>query len=306
MRGVEVTIFTLHYPFTRKTYKWKGCNVIPLNGANSRIKRFFLLSPMLKRAFRKQHSNYPIDLIHTFWLNEATLFGYSLSTDFSIPLLATAMGQDVLDSNSYKKNVLSKKIPMVALSRFHAGFLKLSMKEVIPFGVKAEGITETEKTCDLIFVGSLIKLKNPLYFLQLCNHLGRLDLKINIVGTGPEDEKCRSYIEKNELRNVQLLGECSYAQTQAHLASSRVLVHCSSFESFGMVFIEAMAEGVHVFAPPVGFAYQHPTVHTLTFDLEKDVDSVIQLLELPAPSPVVYSIETTVDAYLQRYNSLLI
>jgi glycosyltransferase involved in cell wall biosynthesis len=305
LRGYKITVFTLHYPFTKKEYTWKDTRVIPLNGANNGVKKTFFLFAKLKSAFKRIHKTQPFDLIHSFWLNEASLFGQKLSSQYKIPILATSMGQDVLDSNRYKNKVISKNIPTTVLSEFQSNFIAQQKTEIIPFGVKNEVIS-LEKTNDLIFIGSLIKLKNPHFFLELCKHLKGKDLKIKVIGSGPEEAKCKAFTEKHELTTVEIMGECSYEQTQAYLAASKILIHCSSFESFGMIFVEAMANGVHVLSSPVGFAYNNPKVHALTFELKKDTEKVKQLLGLPAPKPIIYSVDATVDAYEKRYASLFI
>lgn len=306
LKGFKTTVFALHYPYTTEEYFWKGSRVIPLNGANSKIKKKIILYSKLKRAFKRIHKNEPFDLMHAFWLNEATLYGSSLSSKYNIPIIATAMGQDVLNSNRYKNRVISKKIPITALSEFHSNFLNQQKVDVIPFGVKEEEKKDLKKNNDLIFIGSLIELKNPQYFLELCKQLNNLNLKIKMIGSGPENMKCKAFIEKHQLINVELLGECSYKQTQEYLSASKVLIHCSSFESFGMIFIEAMANRAHVLSNPVGFAYNNPNVHTLTFELKKDTEKVKQLLATPAPKTRIHSVATTVDAYLNCYEPLFI
>lgn len=306
LRGFKITVFSLHYPYTTKEYTWKNSSIIPLNGVNSKIKKKIILYSRLKRVFKRIHKNEPFDLIHAFWLNEATLYGYSLSSTYKIPILATAMGQDVLDSNRYKNKVISKKIPIIVLSEFHSNFLNQQKIDIIPFGVKKEKTKPLQKSNDLIFIGSLIKLKNPQYFLELCKQLNDSSLKIKMIGSGPEHSKCKAFIEKHQLTNVQLLGECSYEKTQKYLSASKILIHCSSFESFGMVFVEAMANGVHVLSNLVGFAYNNPDAHALTFELKKDVEKINKLLTIPSPKIKIHSVETTVDAYQNRYESLFI
>lgn len=300
-----MTVFALHYPYTSSKYKWKDAHVIPLNGANNELKKRISLFPKLREAFNRIHKTQPFDLIHTFWLNEATLFGQKLSLKHKIPILATAMGQDVLDSNRYKKKVLSKNIPTVVLSEFHSNFIGKRQTEIIPFGVKDED-RSIEKSNDLIFIGSLTQLKNPYYFLELCKQLNSRHLKIKVIGSGPEESNCRAFVEKHELTNVEIMGECSYEQTQAYLAASKVLVHCSSFESFGMIFIEALANSAHVLSSPVGFAYKNSDINELTFNLETDAEKIKCLLDQPVPQPKIYSVESTVEAYEKHYASLFI
>jgi len=143
--------------------------------------------------------------------------------------------------------------------------------------------------------------------LMLCNELINIGLNLTcvMVGNGPEFIACEKYIVRNGLNNVQLLGNCSYEKTQELLSTSKLRIHCSSYESFGMIFIEALANQVHVITNPVGFAYNNPHFYTLTFDLSQDTKTIIQLLEMPVPEMKIYSIETTFQAYQKLYQKTI-
>src|SRR5690606_11467821 len=104
-KGFEITLFTLHYPFGSVPYEWKGVTVCPINGRNRKTDRLFFLKWRLERELQRVHRQKPIDLLHAFWLNEATHFSLQLGKKFRIPVIATAMGQDVLPTNRYLKRL---------------------------------------------------------------------------------------------------------------------------------------------------------------------------------------------------------
>ncbi len=303
--GFQITVFTLHYPFTDQAYVWKDCQVVPLNGANSRIKRHFFLYQKLKRSFHQINAEQSVDLIHSFWLNEATFFGQKLSFLFKKPILTTAMGQDVLATNRYKKRVLNKATPIVVLSKYQQDFIPEIPSTIIPWGVHEQAFKDTQKVNDLIFIGNLTSLKNPRYFLEIVKELNDSSLKVKVIGSGPEMQDCLNFISQNKLTNVELLGECSYELTQAHLASSKLLIHCSSYESFGMIFIEALACGTQILSSKVGFAAENDCIHALTFDAKKDAQKVKELLISKPITPTLFSVNDTVERYKEIYGNLL-
>lgn len=213
------------------------------------------------------------------------------------------MGQDVLNSNRYKNKVLKQNFPLVLLSNFHASFISQNKFKIVPFGIKKPIENQEQKQTDIVFIGNLTSLKNPLYFLKVVEALNNSSLIIKIIGDGPEKQKCIKFLHSKAISNVELLGACSYEKTQEYLSSSKLLIHSSSFESFGMIFIEAMANCVHVLSSSVGIANQHPEIHNLTFDARKDAEKVNELLNKETPLPFIYDVENTVDKYLTFYES---
>ena len=67
-----------------------------------------------------------------------------------------------------------------------------------------------------------------------------------VVGSGPEEQKLRSYVESHRIQNVMFLG---YRKDIPHvLHNSDIFLLTSTHESFGIVILEAMACGCPVVA----------------------------------------------------------
>lgn len=310
--GCELTVFALHYPFTYDTYRWHGIRVVPLNGRNHPIRRKLLLRKMLQRAFEQVHREHPFDLVHTFWLNEATLWGVELARVFGIPCVATAMGQDVLPENTFLRSLYKRPPDMViTLSGFQQAELRRTngmRSEVIPHGIDPGLCTPCEKTISIIGVGNLIPLKNYDYFIRVCAELRkeRPDIVVYLVGTGTERKQLERLIRIHGLEEVvTLAGQLPYEETLQLLARSKVLLHPSWFEGFGMVFTEALHVRTHILASPVGFAADHELISRLTIHLQHDVAHLIGLLESGLPEQRTHSVTDSATAYLGIYDRLL-
>ena len=235
------------------------------------------------------------------------MWSVQLGKRFHLPVTATAMGQDVLPSNKWLKKTEIRQLPkIVTLSPFHQQQLLQHTgltSEMIPWGLPSDKAVNEEKTIDLIGVGNLIPLKDYACFLAICSHLKKMipDFKAVIVGTGPEKEKLQDQIRDFELeKNVLLAGQKSYEETQELIRSSKVLLHPSQFESFGMVIIEALATGTMVFARSTGIAESEDAVQKLSGDVLSDSEQIAVSLKKTGSSEIKnYSIQTTLDAYLK-------
>ncbi|MDH4471731.1 MAG: glycosyltransferase [Fluviicola sp.] len=309
-QGIAVTVFALHYPYTKEPYSWFGIPVIPLNGRNKWLQRKVGIPIRLKRLFAKEHQVKPFTHIHSFWLGEATYLGIQLAKKHKLPIIASAMGQDVLADNNYLKRIDPKALKgLISLSVFHQDQLLKSMgwqSTVVPFGLQEIEPIAVTKTVDLIGIGSLIPLKNYGYFVELCGRLVQQfpHLRSEIIGVGPEQERLQTQIDASGLANhLKLVGLCSYEETQQRLASAKLLLHPSVYESFGMIFIEGLALQAHVVANKVGFAMDHPTIHSLSGNLEYDAEMIASLLVISTPEREVHGIKTTVEGHLAVYDA---
>lgn len=106
---------------------------------------------------------------------------------------------------------------------------------------------------DLIFVGRLVKEKNPLKLLSVVNIVKSKypEVKALIVGEGILYEECMETIKKLKLENnVQMIGFVD--KPEEYIYSSKVLCMTSTYEGFGLVASEALSLGVPVIATPVG------------------------------------------------------
>ena len=103
-----------------------------------------------------------------------------------------------------------------------------------------------------LYIGRLSKEKSVITLLQAMSGLPR-DIKLHIVGTGSEEENLKKYAEENELHNIEFLGFKTGADIQDEYQDCiATIVPSNGFEIFGMINIEAFANGKPVIASNIG------------------------------------------------------
>jgi glycosyltransferase involved in cell wall biosynthesis len=159
---------------------------------------------------------------------------------------------------------------------------------------------------DVIAVGNLIPLKQFDYYIKLLSKLQQKAAKFVLIGGGPEEKNIRELIQQYQLEDsIELKGILNHEETLTLIAQSKVLVHPSEFEGFGMVIIEALLHKTAVLSSPVGISYQNESTFDLTFDLDRDALQLARLLDLKEIESVHYDIQETVTNYINHYESSL-
>lgn len=107
---------------------------------------------------------------------------------------------------------------------------------------------------DITFVGRLVARKGCIHLLRALKQLNKLqdtaNLKVAIVGDGPERSMLERYVADNGLAgNCKFIGYISEAKKKSILQASKLSIFpATGGESFGIVLIEAMAAGSTVLA----------------------------------------------------------
>ena len=308
--GIKVTVVTVHYPFTSANYRWNNCEVHSLgiqNKKRNRLKSYLQQWKVLKRIQQDE----PIDVIHSFWLGECALIGHYFSKKYTIKHLTTFMGQDAKKGNKYAYLLPLQQMKLVSLSAFHYQTIKNNFaveSAIIPWGIE-ENITpkSEEKTIDIIGVGSLIPLKKYDEFVSCIYELKKVmpHIKSVIIGEGNLFSALQKQIKSLDLENqIELKGALSYQETQAYMSKAKVLLHPSIYESFGMVFSEALSLNTAVVSRKVGFAEkaEHWLIGNNSEDFVKACLTFLQKKDsIQPPYP---SIEKTITSYLKIYTEL--
>lgn len=112
----------------------------------------------------------------------------------------------------------------------------------------------------------------------------REDISLTIIGEGPEREAIEAHaVEAGVQGRVRLLGQRSRAQIAAEFATCDGFVMLSEWETFGVVFIEAMASGLPVLASrcggPEGFLHEGVGMFAETDSAEELAGSLARFVE---------------------------
>ncbi len=305
---IKLSIITLHYPHTKIPYLWHNCNVYPLGYNNRKISRIFSSRKVLQKLSFINDLD-PIDFLHSFWLGECAYWGHRYSKKQNIPHLTTLMGQDAKKGNKYAKIIPHKKMNIVTLSKFQQNLFLKNYKmssRLIPWGVDRNLIaSKAIKTIDIIGIGSLIHLKNYSEFINTIYLLKKEFPTINatLVGDGVlKPQLLKQISELGLTETITLSGQQSYDNTQQLLARSKILLHPSDYESFGMVFAEAQAHQVKIVSKKVGLA--EPSHYWKIGNTpEEFTKKCVELLHQETMLFVNYpNVETTVDEYIKIYS----
>lgn len=209
------------------------------------------------------------DLIHAHFINQACDCKLVLDK-YHIPFIITEhwskMNFATLDKGLAKLSEgyqWADKIVTVSAA------LADSLKE--KFGVESEVIhnmvsdnffdqtlkNDIQKESDVVkfvSVGSLVHGKGYdliINALQKCKYLR--ECRLTIIGGGPEEANLRSLVEQCQLQNkVFLAGKKTPEEVSELMAESDCFILASRRETFGIVYIEAMAKGKPVIATICG------------------------------------------------------
>ncbi len=306
--NLRITIISFQFPFTNEKYKWFGCDVIPLKGRNSKLKRIFIWNKVFTILNIVNKEN-PISILHSFWLGECAFVGNLFSKKHNINHICTLMGQDVLKNNYYLKLLPIQKMKLICVSDFQQKQLYKShilQSRVIPWGIHGAYFSnEKTKTIDIIGVGSLIPLKNYELFIEVIFEINKKNpIKVVLIGNGIQKEYLEEKIKKLQLENtISLTGLLPYNKTLNYISQSKILLHPSNYESFGMVFAEALQCKTRIVSKEVGCAFAFENWHICSSKDEMIV-ACLDALSIPFSGNFKqpFTIENTVENYLKIYN----
>lgn len=109
---------------------------------------------------------------------------------------------------------------------------------------------EFEKISNYIFVGTLVERKYPAEIIPAVKSVyGDEPFKVSYIGIGSEKNKIIRFAQNyNCIENVHLYGYMDRQKVFAELCKNDVFVMISRNETFGLVYLEAMAAGCIVIA----------------------------------------------------------
>lgn len=313
----DIHIITFHYPSKKKKYYWNGIPVYAAGGSRwGHAGKLLLWINILKLLFSINRKG-KINCVHAFWLTDTALTGCIFRSLTRIPLVITAMGQDVKKSNPYLPFIKLFSPGIIFLSAFQATYnSSLSKKNyrIIPFGTDPayHELTTDARTTDVLGVGNLNQIKNFSDYIRIISVISKSypGIHCKIIGKGEELSSLEKLISEMHLeKNIILTGELSYRDTMNEMRSAKVLLHTSTFEGQGMAVTEALASGAHVISYPTGIStgLRSAKIHTGTTsrDLCRLLHSLIETEQLSHFPEIFFTIKYTCDEYIKLYRILV-
>ena len=178
-------------------------------------------------AVKKILSTHKVDVIHAHWLIPQGWIAQRFSKKFNIPYVVTSHGGDLFGLQGHgltqiKKHVAENATAMTVVSQAMKDYLEQmsihpKILEVIPMGVELQhrftpNVNVQRHKNELLFVGRLVPKKGLNFLLDTLPILirERPELRLNIVGFGPEESTLRQQVTQLNLEKyVNFLGALS-------------------------------------------------------------------------------------------------
>jgi glycosyltransferase involved in cell wall biosynthesis len=294
----KVIILSFQYPYEECSYQWHGMNVISMGGKNRGGFYRQLLWEKIRRKLKRIYTENNITAVMSFWCGECSLVAQQFANKYKLPWFCWIAGQDAKKDNSYVKRIQPSPGSLVAVSDFIADEFErnhgIRPAHIIPPGIEdpEPGKLLPEMDIDIVGAGSLIPLKQYNVLIEIINELRKKlpGIKAVIAGNGPEKEKLqRVIIEKGLVENITLAGELPHQEVLALMERSRLFLHTSCYEGFGIVCIEALYAGCQV------ISFTRPMKAPITNwhivpDKQGMVEKTISLLQTStAPERIIFN-----------------
>jgi len=280
----------------------------------------------IKELVAKIYQKFKFDLIHTHVALPDGYAGMKIAQKYKKPLIVNIHGQDfqqtIFKSKKCKKNIekvinystktiaVSKKLKKVGEKYLEVNKDKIIVVPnginmevnkdkiiVVPNGInmrdiytgKNKNIQEYNGKKVILSVSHLIKTKGIDLNLKAIDKLKQKypDIIYLIIGKGKEKKDLKKLVNKLNLQNMVIfIGEVSHYEVMEYMASCDIFSLPSWNEGFGVVYIEAMAQGKPVIGCQ-GEGIEDFVEHGITGMLvkPKDVDSLVGALDFLLSRP---------------------
>ena len=165
----------------------------------------------------------------------------------------------------YKKIILrrvfknAKKV--ICLSQSHKSYVSkyygidINHIEVVPNGINecyfVKSVKKKNKNLLLLFVGRLVKQKNPVRLIEAFRLIDNRNILLNVVGNGEDKLIIKNLISKYKLNNVKILGKKTGKELLNYYKKSDIFILTSDYEGLPLVLLEAMASGCAIVASKI-------------------------------------------------------
>jgi glycosyltransferase involved in cell wall biosynthesis len=307
----DITVLALQYPFQASSYFFHAIPVISFGGKNKGGTSKLLLRLKVYKKLKSIHKEKKIDALLSCWCGETALIGNSFARKHTIPHRCWLMGQDAKKENNYVKKIKPAATELIALSDFLQNEFEknhgIRPATVVPPGIEMNLFSNqsVEKDIDLLAVGSLIPLKQFEIFIEVVAIIKNSipSLKAVLIGDGPEKEKLVGLIHKLNLsQQITITGELPHTEAIHYMYRSKVFLHPSGYEGFGLVNLEALYAGAKVisFVQPMKAPIQN---WQIVPDKETMITEAVRILHSPERKAISipYKIEDTVKNIIELF-----
>ena len=220
-----------------------------------------------KKAGKVLLSNEKFDIINTHFVLPTGPVGDYLASYANIPNVLSVHGGDLYDPSKWMSphrhfllrawvKVLLKKANVVVgqsqntIQNVKDHYLPEMNPMIIPLGIprppKVQASRQTFGFNDneilLVSVGRLVARKAVDQLIHLIKKLGREDVKLIIIGSGPQEKNLRNLAKQLSVQDkIRFMGFIEEDEKNRLLNIADLYVSTSQHEGFGLVYLEAMA-----------------------------------------------------------------
>jgi glycosyltransferase involved in cell wall biosynthesis len=215
-------------------------------------------------------------------------------------------------TNPYVKRIRPEPSSLITISDFLVDeFYRnhgIRPQHIIPMGIDVSMFgARPAKDIDVIGVGSLSRLKQYDLFVEIVGKLRENfpGIKTMLCGDGEEREHIEEMIQRLSLReNVILTGCVPHNEALSLLGRSKILMHPSSYEGFGMVCMEALYAGAHVvsFVKPMHHHIQSWHIVKNAVEMQAKVLELLSSEHMRHEPILLYSIDDTAKKVMQLFH----
>jgi glycosyltransferase involved in cell wall biosynthesis len=253
---LHIVVLAFFYPNSQHQYDWHGATVIPFNASQKTKPGRLLFWRQVWITINQIRKQNKIIGLFSFWCGECALIGHWFGRRFGIPHLCWICGQDARKSNKLVRYIRPAETELIAMSDFLAEEFyrnhRIHPAHRIYNAIDPDGFPpfpKNERSIDILGAGSLSRLKQYDILVMITGSL-RPDfpgIRATICGDGEDRQELEHLIKIQRLqRHVSLAGERPHREVLALLQQSKIFLHPSSYEGFGVVCLEALYAGARV------------------------------------------------------------
>lgn len=223
-------------------------------------------------AGRKLLKEQSFDVMNTHFAIPSGPVGNHLSKAFDVPNVLSVHGGDLFDPSKWMSPHRHAILRMVVrhicrsadqvvgqssntIENLHRYYDKTIDASLVPLGIpeperpparRADlGLSEEEFV--MCSIGRLVKRKQNDQLIRLVSELGNENVRLVLVGSGPAEGELKALAsDLGVTQQVMFAGFVPNARKLELLAASDIFASASEHEGFGLVFLEAMAQGLPV------------------------------------------------------------
>lgn len=311
--SVAITVLSFNYPHHTESYTWKGVRVISFNGLHTRKFSRLLVWFRVWKQLKKIKKDQTIIGLFSFWCGECALVGKYFGRLHGIKHFCWIAGMDAKKENKLIRLIRPRANELVAVSPFLVDefYRNHSVKpgHLIPLGIDPSeyGSYEGGKDIDILGVGSLVPGKQYDIFIHVVKQISLSipGIKAVICGGGRERDKLEKLIKELQLENnITLKGEMPRSEVLHCMQRTKVFLHTSSYEGFGLVYLEALGAGAQAIGFTFPLDHQVPRWYKVN-NQDEMVSKTIDILQNPhtlyTPS-VLYSADDSAKAIMRLFD----